>query len=747
MNRILGTFAFSSVLLTACGGGGIQSPDFQPVLTGIVITTAAENGKPETTTTGSGSSAVITVNPVTVLPAGTIQLRAQGLFSTPPGTRAATGLVSCTDAGGSAALCSVGDVSGVALTIDPPSGGRTLATVDANGVVTGVRRGTATVRGRLGGFTDTTRTLTVDGPVLKSVTITARDVKNNVDLNGSVKSVPAGRSMQLTGIASCDSRAGDTAPSPSKCTNTNYAFNWSLPLAAPADTVMFTPNPAVGRIIAIKTQRFGPFSIDLKFNNEEGDPIETSINLQATSRVLDDIVVVADTTQSEPISIIKGTRVKFTAKGVFSDGTTDDLIEADLGTDRPAGTTSTYRAGRRLTWRQDSSFIGGPISIEDPADADKDGMVEAGETGIFNNSVIVTVVETANSPAVIGPNGLNAAGFNIEQIPVAGTAESDPLLVEDRAAINIEDLGLTAVTRICLDSDLASQCTTNTQVQEGGDPVKYVARGTFLGDPEGSERNIDPRLIPIQFTPSVATANLIDVNVDADRDGTSGSGGDFDDVGTVRGKAQGLARLIATLPSGFATTIADRDAETNIAVTERSCLDQFLISNGTTATADNGDLIGISDVRDPGNVIDGVPATYGTFTVGPSVLGGSLSMDFQRVGTSTLLGGATQNVGFTLNDRNGYVSASTVTIRTLNAEGGTVETFTDVSPSSNGAEDDAQRTLIFARATQPYTGVRLTLDVPLLLGVPGTVFDLPEFTLLLGNEIRVYSACANVVQP
>lgn len=749
MNRILGIFAFSSVLLSACGGGGVQSPDFQPTLVGFVISSPAEV-VPNTST------------PLTVVPSGTLQLTARGLFSTPPGTQGA-GTTPCAIPPSTVnnGVCTLGSVSGVTFSIDPPVGtNRTFATVSESGVVTGVRRGEATIRGRLTGFEEIKRKVVIDGPVLKAFTITALDVKNNLSLTARPASVPVGRSIALTGVATCQSGYG-SSEAVATCTNQNYQFNWNLPVAAPADTAVFTPSPAVGETIAVKTQRFGPFGVEASLTNEEGDVVEATIDLAATTRVLDDIVVVADTAQPEPISIIKGTRVRFTAKGVFSDGATDDLIEADLSTSRPpsGSSSTTYRAGRRLTWRQDSSFVGGPIFIEDPADSDGDGVIDPNEQGIFNNSVIVTVVESQSSPAVIGPNGLNAAGFNLEQIPVSpGSSTTAPLLVEDRAAISIEDLGLTAVTRICLDTDLASQCTENTQVQQNGDPVKYVARGTFVGDPAGSERNIDPRLIPIQFIASTATANLIAVNVDADRDGQDGNSNtpdpdtsiDFDDVGTVRGVTQGLARLIATLPSGFATTIADRDAQVDIAVTEQSCRDQFLVSNGTTGAATTSDTIGISDARDAGNVIDGVPATSGSLTIGPSVLGGSVSMTFQRTGSPMLLGGGQQNVGFTLRDVDGYVANDTATIRTLNAEGGTVETFTSgLTVLSNGSTGDAQRTLVFGRATLPYTGVTLTLDVPLLLGIPGTLTpdELTGLTLLTGYDIRVFSACANVVQP
>lgn len=746
MKRILGIFAASSLLLTACGGGGLQSPSFTPVLAGIFITSPAES----TPSTGT----------LLVVPGGTLQLVARGLYSTPPGTTASATNVACPTTERPDSLCTLGDVSGVTFSIDPQANSsQPLASVNSSGLVSGLRRGQATVRMRLAGFTDSSRALIVNGPVLTSIAVTALDVKNNQTLSARPASVPTGRVIALTGVATCSSGyAGGTGSNAinnnATCLNQNYNFTWNLPTATPAETVAFIPSSAVGETIAVRTQRFGPFAVEVQLANEEGDPIESSINLEATARVLDDIIVQADPVQAEPVSVIKGTRVRFVAKGVFSDGTTDDLIEADLGTDRPAPSGTSYRAGRRLTWRQDSSFVGGPIAIEDPADQ---GVTATNPNGLFNNSVIVTVSETAADPAELGANGLTATGFNIEQIPVSGSSTSpDPLLVEDRAAIRIDDLGLTAITRICLASDVGSACTVNTQVQEGGDAVKYVARGTFEGDAAGTERNIDPTLIPIQFT--TTTPALLTVNVDGDGDGKDGNPAtmdpdatvDFDDVGSVRGATQGLARLVASLPNGFAPTISDRDETIDIAVTELSCRDQFLSGNGATASSDVSDLIGISNASDEGNVIDGLANTFGTFTVGSSVLGGTLNMTFLRPGTPLLIGGGTQNVGFTLNDQDGYVSASTVTIRTLDAAGATVETFNSVTPSSNLAVGDAQRTLIQAPATLPFSGISLSVDVPPLLGIPGTVIDVIDpgsLTLLFGYEVRVFSACGQVVSP
>ena len=49
-------------MLSGCGGGGIQSPGFKPVLAGFVITTIAENGGPALDSSGN-------VVPVMVVPA------------------------------------------------------------------------------------------------------------------------------------------------------------------------------------------------------------------------------------------------------------------------------------------------------------------------------------------------------------------------------------------------------------------------------------------------------------------------------------------------------------------------------------------------------------------------------------------------------------------------------------------------------------------------------------------------------
>ena len=734
MNRILGIFAVSSTLLTACGGGGIQSPDFQPVLKGIFISSASES-TPST-------------NTVTVAPSATLQLVGQGLYSIPPGTKSSTpGLFDCDGNGPLLENCTLGTASGVTFSIDPPSDNRTLATVTTNGLVTGVRRGPVKVRARLGGFTDATRDVRVDGPVLRDFVITARDVKNNKPLpkaGDPVATVPTGRVIELTAKGRCDaSLAGSATVNESNCINFNYNFSWSLPLATQADTVEFTPNPAAGRIIAVKTKRFGPFRIEARINNEEGDLIENFVDARASERVLDDIVVTADPVQQQPVTVLRGTQTRFTARGNFSDGTVGEITSADLVANnlRPDNAA-------KLFWSQDNAAVGGPITIDE---------------GSSTNNVASSVLVTASSGALVGGTGITATGFNKEMIPAPGTPEDgDPLQVDDRASISIQDAGLIRLTRICLNQDLGTACTNDIQIPLS-QVIRLKARGQFQNDAAGVERDIDPAIFPIVFSaaPDDNQTNIA-VNGDADGDGDT----DSDDAGSVRGDRLGVATVVVALGNNVAPLVlgGDREARRNVTVSDSRCFDQLLLSNQTAASTAGTD--GGNTATNAGNVIDFGPLTAGTFSINaaglldpilgiliPSEGNDPVSMIFRRDGTLITPPPTGQSIGFVLGrySVNEDFPSDLATIITLSPSGAEVERFESPAASSFTEVDmeGSDRYQLQATARLPFSGIQLQLRSPDQTFIDALIDgDLPGLIATIigggGFDVDVFSACAKV---
>ena len=702
MNRILGIFAVSSVLLTACGGGGIQSPDFIPVLKGVFIASAAESAP-------SNSA-------VTVAPSAAIQLLGRGLYSVPPGTRSNTaGLFDCDGAGPGIESCTLGPVpAGVSFGIDPSSNSRTFATVSADGLLTGVRRGQATVRARLAGFTDSTRAVVVNGPVLKAITITARDVKNNTALTEPA-TVPTGRTIQLTATATCQTGSG-ASEATTACTNFNYNFNWQLAVGTADGTAEFTPNPPAGQIVAVKTKRFGSFNVEARLTNEEGDPVMDVISLNASARVLDDIIVATDPAQPSPVPVVKGATTRFLAKGLFSDGQVADISSVNLAKDASGACVP-------LRWSADSNAVG-QFEIEQ-------------STSCPNAAVLVTAA-AANR---IGSSGINARGTNSE-LPTG-------LLVEDRVAVDVREVDLLSVTKVCLRSDAQDQCSNNSQVELSLTPTtaanasQYVVRGTFRGDATGVERNIDPALVPMVFTKGVDSAAAGQINIFTD---VAPANGVPDAAVSVVGSKTGPARLTASLDSAFAPAISERSKSTDIIVMESSCRDQLYEANGTSATMTTADTVGLSEATNAVNVIDTNPSSFGTYSVGPSVLGGTLTMSFNRPTRVVTPAASGRRISFVLNDRGDDVR-SIMSIQTLDAAGAIVDNITTGItrvPSVGRAGFSTHG----ANATLPFTGVRLTIRPPLLLGILAAGLSEAIVDVLLSGgafDVDVYTACADAL--
>lgn len=730
MNRILGFFAASSVLLSACGGGSVQSPGFDASLQGIQIVLNSANSDQS----------------ITVPPGGSVQLSALGLFSTPPGTRIDNvRFFPCPDTAVNSPACTRAPIDGVSWSIDTitsPQG--PVATVNNTGLINGLRRGVATVRARAEGF-ETSSQATVDGLVLQSISITAVDARND-----PTKTVPLGRTLTLSAVVRCSRGfAGSTTNPPQSnqdCESGKiYSLNWSKPTASLSGDYDFVTQPAVGETVVIDTTRMGTFAVMASFVNEEGQTItDIDSDFSATARVLDDITLVADPLVAEPVPVLKGTRTRITALGVFSDGNTGDITTLDLG-------NNPSRNGQRLfNWTVDSSSIGGPLVIEEPGDtvdAATGARTRCSADCPLNNSIIVT----AANNALVGSTGVTATGINAETTvpPASGTGPRGGLQVDDRIAAVVQELGLIRLSRICLAEDTGSNCSSGIQVPVG-DVFGFKARGVFQGDPDGVERDIDPALIPIRFNVVADTAPNLTQPADIDSDGTP------DDNG-VRGAVEGIDTLRVSLGNGVAPDVIGNNREASISVTaiDQLCTDQFLLSNNTTASTENDVIDSQGEATNAGNVIDDNASSFGTFSIGSSLTGGTIGMVFRRdatVVTPPAAGAVTLGIQMGHPADPDFLIENLISIQTLNAAGAVVQTFDNISPSQPSKTQPnlgAGNTLFHytVAATQPFSGVRVEVDVPSALSLDLTNLGAALGALLgLGGstDVRVFAACAAV---
>ena len=686
-----------AVLLTACGGG-VSSPDFQGQLVGVDIL------YPSSTTTSTAR----------VTPGSTVQFDAVGLYSTAPGTTAGTGLVSCPTASDTARVCRQGSISGVSWSVDASGTGSNgpVAAITSTGLVSGLRRGAATVRARVANLEDATQALIVNGPVLSSVAITSVDPKNNV----AATSVPTGRSLVLTGVATCESGfaegTGSDAPNGSAtCTNLDYQYSWSLPSTADQTTVEFTPTSKTGEAIAIKTKKFGPFQIIAAYTNEEGIRKEATINLNASERVLDDIVVSADPVQAAPVPVVIGTKTRFIAKGVFSDGNTDDIRASDLKT--------------ALVWTQDASAVG-KITIENSGSSPNAAVLVSGDT--------------------VGITGLTATSSNTEtNIP----GKPDGLELVDRIGIEVKTFGLLGLVDICPFDSVGSECLQNRQLPLGS-TTKFKARGKFQDNPN-VPRDIDPTKIPLTWsktvTPSTGDVTIVSAGTPAVT------------TGEVTATKQGTVTLnVAISDVNVEPAASPRQVSAIATVTEALCVDQMLTSNGTTAAGSSTNVVNL------GNVIDADANTFGQITVtqaGALPIGGGAveNASFRRDATLVTPPALGYNVGFLASFAATFNPEQLITIQTLDAQGNIVQgndtdsgqlrvsaSDTGVTRSTGGA-NTARLFAIKANATLPFAGLRIRVRPPEAADFPTDPTALLDFlTSLFGGDdfdVQVWAACAN----
>ena len=697
----------SAVLLAGCGGG-LSSPDFQGDLVGFDI------AYPNSTTPNT---------PARAAPGTTFQFSAVGLYSLPPGTAASATTRSCPSASDASRVCQVGEIQNVTWSVDPSGtvNGQPLATISSDGLATAMRRGYAQVRARVSGFPDSTEQLIVNGPVVQGISVTVVNAKYSTTFPATpTPSVPTGRSFALTGTASCErgftggeaTGDGPVAASPSNCVNganASYQFRWTLGDTTEVTAAEFSPASGVGKSILVKTKRFGPFEVLSRFTNEEGQEIQRSVPLDAATRVLDDILVSSDPAQAQPVPVVIGTKTRFIARGLFSDGNIDQIKSTDLKTG--------------LEWSADTQAVG-RITIESA-------------TGPSPNAAVLV------SGSTEGITGLTAKGTNSEpNVP----NKPDGLELEDRVSVNVRDFGLIGLVDICPFDSVGTACEQNQQIPVGT-TRKFKARGKFEDNPNLT-RDIDPAFIPLVWSKTVTAASG-DVTVVS-------SGTPAVTTGEFTGVRQGAVTLNVALADGVEPMAAPRQVSAGATVVEALCVDQLLASNGTTATGSS------ARVTNLGNVIDANPDTAGRIVVtqgGVVPAAGSENAVFRRDGITVTPSPTGTNVGFLVSYPATFNPESLITVQTVDAQGTSIEgndadngqlkvTAADTGVTRTPAGGTPSRLFaVKAKATKPFSGLRIRVQAPSDATPPSdpTQFLAYLQALLAGDnfEVDVWAACAN----
>lgn len=684
----------SAVLLAGCGGG-LSSPDFKGDLVGFDIVYPNSTSQTAQARTAPGT---------------TFQFSAIGLYSLPPGTSATTpNTRPCPSTSDPSRVCRQGEISGVTWSVDPTGtvNGQPLATINGDGLATALRRGYAQVRARAAGFPDVTEQLIVNGPVVQGINMTVANAKYGTTFPSSpTPSVPTGRSFALTGTATCDrgfsggeaTGDGPVSASTSNCVNganASYQFSWSLGDTTNPNAAEFSPASGIAKSILAKTKLFGPLEVVARITNEEGQVVQQSVALDAGIRVLDDIVVSADPAQAQPVPVVIGTKTRFIARGLFSDGNIDDIRSSDLKA--------------ALVWSKDASAVG-DIQIENA-------------TGTSPNAAVLV------SGVTVGVTGLTAKSTNTEtNVP----NKPDGLELEDRVTIDVKTFGLLRLVDVCPFDSVGAECRQNIQLPLNT-TTKFKVRGNFQDSPN-TPRDIDPTKIPVTWSKTVTPASG-DVTV-------------LSSGGVTSGEFTATKTGPVTINVGITDPMVEQAANprtisTTVTVVEPVCRDQLLAGNGSVATGSS------SNVTNTGNVTDSNQDNFALIRITPTTDTEELTV--QRAATTVTPGATGIQVGFLITSDPEFNAGASSEIETLNASGAVVQTLTVSATELSTLPMRDGKTVIAAKAnaTQPFTGIRFVAEAPpFSTGSPLDALLVPLATLLsLGGsaDVQVYAACADFI--
>ncbi|MGQ0618525.1 MAG: Ig-like domain-containing protein [Panacagrimonas sp.] len=689
MKRIAAVLAtLASMVLSGCGDS-IQSPDFTSELLEIRLLPAT---------------------PVTLAAGRTVQLGANGLYSTPPGE------VDPSQDNGADGFLTAAD--GTVLRVAPvdatyASSNTAAATVDATGLVTTVATGVANITASSGSRTSNPVVVTVTGAVLDSIVI-----------DPATASVSLTRTQRFNAVGTFSDGSTD-----------GVIVNW-----VSEDTTIATLTPATGESTVATSLAEGVADITATFPASalsEGRTLSASATLNVTP--FEPVLVAIGVTPLDA-SIPVGLMQQFTATGTFSTQTPNvttqrALTESDAVVWSLDGTGSSFASVDAVR-----GIVTGNAQAQNVSVRATVGEVSGATT--FDVSAPVFVSITVNPPTAsiaLGTtilfsatgtlsNGMSMpvqADWTSADPTIATLAPSAGVVTTTATAVAISAAPIDITASFDADADPATPAITGTAtlsvtdaVISGllrlappvgrvtiGRSVEFVAIGSFT---DGTEKSVDDSLV---------TWSLLDAQPDPDPEPNATVAAD----GTASGLNVGVSTVTATLVSTTGIT-GQTSASARLTVTDRVCTTPLLASEGAVATEERSvSCIGCR-VRDLDNLTNSVTDDIATISLPVALIGANagVRVDANANPSYTLPFAAGNNAGFLVTQPAGLLAIaellSTVQVSTL--LGDTVQestgALTPLRVELLGAEVvgglDSETALVSIATSQPYDAIRLTLN-------------------------------------
>ncbi|MGQ0698464.1 MAG: Ig-like domain-containing protein [Panacagrimonas sp.] len=553
--------ALTALVLTACGGGSVQSPDFTSELVSVRVA-------PLAITTAAGR---------------TVQYSAVGQFTKPPNSVPEFDERPL-------------DPAGVTWTVS----NTTVASVDANGLVTTLVPGTTQVRATSRGVgTRNPGVLTVTAAILESITI---------DPPQATVSLGNSQTFSARGVFS----NGTTVPT---------SVNWTS-----SNTAVATITPASGISTTATSLSQGGTVITASTTNSAGDTITATAPLTVGAFVptLISIAVTPDPA-SRPVGLMQqfvATGTFTTAPGSPNQSTTMPVTNVLWTVVNASGESSTPVA---IIDSDDGIAIGQRVgraivtaasgNISDSADFNvtapiltainvtpQNPTIPLGGTRVLTATAVfsdgatgpISVTWTSTNPAVVSvsPSSGTTTTATAEAVgSTTVTATSDG--ISGDTTVTVGAASLQTLLRV---DPLVARVTP-------GRTVEFTAIGSFS---DGTEAPInDSSVTWTSSAPSIAT---IDAN------------------GVATGLIMGQTTITASLNSD--------PTDTNTAtlnVTGQVCTTPLLASDGAIVTTDTTPLCLLCSVEDPVRIINASPIDFGRIIVPVALTGAEASVRIRGV--------------------------------------------------------------------------------------------------------------------
>lgn len=668
-----------ALIATGCGKGGVQSPDFTPVLQTIAVTPAAP----------------------TVAAGLTQQFTASGIYSTPPGSDAASEARPLEN-------------------VEWSSSDTSRATIDATGLATAISAGPVTITASLDGV-EATALLTVGPAQLQSLTITPATstvavdgsgllTANGVFSDGSTQPVSATWTSGTPTIVS-------VAAGPSTTTNATGVAVGTATITATAEGGL-TATAAVTVRARVVTLTIVP--------DTGTSPVGRPFQYSATGTI-----------KTGPTTNSSGNTTDGSLSGVVWTiaNTVGDTNPAQVASiDAAAGIAVGQRVGNAVVTAAVDGATDTAAFVVTPAELDRvvispDGPVtlNVGQTrdltanGVYTDGRIEPVVAlwtlpastpagvvdfTPNPAAVTSVRGLVQGTGTLRASVVVNQGQPNQATFTDEAAVTVNAAVLQSIARIEPPSAAVNP----------GRSVEFQVIGNFSG---GTTGTVDDSLVTWD------SSNDAIATIDAQGFATGVSVGQV----TITATVQGIAN----------------PATATLVVTESQCTTPLLSAEGAQVAPVTGGLCVGCSLQNGARIIDEFPATFGTLIApvqlsNDSIIGARVTAG--NNGTYTLPFASGNNAGFVIGRPVGLLSAQVLDrLQVSTLRNGVVQETkvgrAELSLDLLGRQLDllgnsSDVGLVSIQTSVPYDAIQIT--------IPGGVAQVLD-------DLRVFQACGTTTPP